>query len=104
MRKDDKIRRSELFLPPPSINSRRPIPSDAELEEKQVSTFAGVVMVYALIGFAASSIIFGTGLWVVFEALQPTQVSGWDTSWFNCVVAASAFVFCRSWFKASSKL
>lgn len=103
MRKDDKIRRSELFLPPPSINSRKPIPSDGTLQEKQVSTFVGVVMTYALVGLLASSILYGTGIWAIIEVIEPTQLSSWNTSWINCVIASGVFVICRSWAKAAGK-
>jgi hypothetical protein len=103
MRKDDRLRRSELFLPPPSINKHRPIPSDEALEEKAMVGFIGMIFFAFIVGFMLTSILFGTGAWFVFKLLEPTQMFGWDVSWTNCVLVAGIIVFCRSWAKALSK-
>lgn len=65
--------------------------------------FIGMIFFAFIVGFLLTSILFGTGAWVVFRLLEPTQMFGWDVSWTNCVLVAGIIIFCRSWSKAMSK-
>ena len=101
MRKDDRLRRSELFLPPPSINKHRVIPvTDEKLEEKQVTGFVASVLVAGVVMFLVLIVVYGSGIWFVLDLVRPTQVAGWRTSWVNCVLVAGVIMFCRSWARA----
>ena len=89
-----------MFLPPPSIDKHRPIPSDELLEEKAVIGFVGIVFFGLIVGFMMTSVLYGTGAWIVFRLLGPSQMSGWNISWTNCVLVAGVAVLCRSWARA----
>lgn len=98
MRKDDRLRRAELFLPPPSINKHRSIPaSDDELEEKQLNGFLLGVAIAGVLGFIFTSAVCGSVLWAVIRLLQN------DVPWLNCVAVAGIVVFMRALDRVSRK-
>lgn len=102
MRKDDRLRRSELFLPPPSVNTRRPtIPPDAELEEKQIKAFVGFVLLAGVLGLLLTAVMYGTGVWVASNILESTGTLTLGLRWFDCVVISVIFILCRTWDRAS---
>jgi len=98
MRKDDRLRRSELFLPPPSINKHRPIPSgDDELEEKQLTGFLLGVAIAGMLGFIVTSAVYGSVLWVVIRLLEN------NVPWINCIAVTGIVGFMRALDRASRK-
>jgi hypothetical protein len=98
MRKDDRLRRSELFLPPPSINKHRVIPaSDDELEGKQLTGFILGVFIAGVLGLVIASAVYGSVLWVVIQLL------GNSTPWVNCVAIAGIAGLMRAVDRASRK-
>jgi hypothetical protein len=91
MRKDDRLRRSELFLPPPSINKHRVIPVDDEkLEEKQVTGFLLGVAIAGVLGFILASAVYGSILWVVIQLLER------DVPLLNCVAVSGIALFAKA--------
>ena len=98
MRKDDRLRRAELFLPPPSINKHRVIPTtDEELEEKQITGFLLGVFIAGALGFVLTSAVYGLVLWAVIRLLQN------DVPWLNCVAVTGIVGFMRALDRASRK-
>ena len=98
MRKDDRLRRSELFLPPPSINKHRVIPaSDEELEEKQITGFLLGVAIAGVLGLIVASAAYGLVLWVVMRLLEN------NVPLLNCVAVAGIALFVRALSKVSRK-
>ena len=98
MRKDDRLRRSELFLPPPSINKHRVIPAtDEELEEKQITGFVFSVLLAGVLGFALLTAVYGSLLWVVIRLLEN------DVPLLNCIAVTGIAVFVRALVRVSRK-
>ena len=98
MRKDDRLLRKEVFLPPPSINSHRPVASEEELEKRAIAAFSLAVLVAGVVGFMMSSVLYGTGLWAVASLLE---VGDWKPAWLRCVLSAGVFLFVRSFDRAN---
>jgi hypothetical protein len=98
MRKDDRLRRSELFLPPPSINKHRVIPVDDEkLEEKQITGFLLGVAIAGVLGFIVASAAYGLVLWVVIRLLEN------NVPLLNCIAVAGIALFVRALSVSSRK-
>jgi hypothetical protein len=97
MRKDDRLRRSELFLPPPSINKHRVIPVDEKLEEKQVTGFLLGVAIAGVLGFIVASAAYGLVLWVVIRLLEN------NVPLLNCIAVAGIALFARALSVSSRK-
>jgi tetrahydromethanopterin S-methyltransferase subunit F len=98
MRKDDRLRRSELFLPPPSINKHRVIPdTDEKLEEKQITGFLLGVAIAGVLGFILASAVYGSILWVVIQLLER------DVPLVNCIAVTGIAGFVRALDRTSRK-
>ena len=65
--------------------------------------FIGMIFFGLIIGFMLTSMVYGTGAWIIFKLLGPSQMFDWDISWTNCVLVAGVIIFCRSWAKAMGK-
>jgi len=89
-----------VFLPPPSINSHRPVASEEVLEERAIMAFSLAVLVAGVAGLVLTSLLYGTGLWAIVSLMRP---GGWSADWIDCVLTAGVILFCRTVDRANRK-
>ena len=83
MRKEDKL------LPPPSVDERD--------ELQAVSRFMAFIIVGAVIGIFATSVVYGTALYSVIRVLESVDAVAWKLSWPQSFFIIVIFQFVRAW-------